>query len=173
MKDKQWTDRTSPRKHKHATIDGRFAQNCMKNQDNNIAQTISTVSVTRFKSIFIHPLSIDPKTSSGMDSLSLYSYYGCLWQNTPSTQLDSQATVYCSGLMEGDCVRMEVDMDSNPRTVQFFVNGESGPSFISGLPPSIRIGFTLTKKGTSFRIDRITQQTHPTPISPEMEEIRW
>ncbi|KAK2941968.1 hypothetical protein BLNAU_23121 [Blattamonas nauphoetae] len=34
-------------------------------------------------------------------------------------------------LRNGDCVRMEVDMDSNPRTVQFFVNGHNKACFVS------------------------------------------
>ncbi|KAK2941717.1 hypothetical protein BLNAU_23379 [Blattamonas nauphoetae] len=45
-----------------------------------------------------------------------------------------------SELKESDCVRMEVDLDSTLRTVQFFVNGEAGRSYVSGLPPSVRIG---------------------------------
>ncbi|KAK2941967.1 hypothetical protein BLNAU_23120 [Blattamonas nauphoetae] len=107
------------------------------------------------------------------DSLSLLSVTGWLYRNTPSTQHTPHYTSCHSELREGDCVRMEVDMDSNPRTVQFFVNGESGESFVSGLPPSVRIGFTIYGLETSFRIDKITQQEKPTPIAPEMEQIQW
>ncbi|KAK2947829.1 hypothetical protein BLNAU_17249 [Blattamonas nauphoetae] len=82
---------------------------------------------------------------------------GSLWCNTPSTQ-HARRNAYChSKLNEGDCVRMEVDMDSNPRTVQFFVNGESGRCFVSGLPPSrhgqrsVRL---LVDRPTAFFCDR-------------------
>ncbi|KAK2942435.1 hypothetical protein BLNAU_22668 [Blattamonas nauphoetae] len=75
-------------------------------------------------------------------------------------------------MRDGDCVRMEVDMDSTPRTVQFFVNGESGECFVSGLPLSVRIAFTVSVVETFLRIDRIAQQERPTPITPEMTEIK-
>ncbi|KAK2957294.1 hypothetical protein BLNAU_7672 [Blattamonas nauphoetae] len=46
--------------------------------------------------------------------------YGNLWIITPSS--DSYEDCH-SFLEEGDCVRMEVDLDSTPRTVHYFVNG--------------------------------------------------
>ncbi|KAK2958956.1 hypothetical protein BLNAU_5972 [Blattamonas nauphoetae] len=63
--------------------------------------------------------------------------------------------------------------------VQLFVNGRSGRSFVSGLPPSVRIGFSVFAQETSFRIDRIVKQTQPTPILqyiPELHSLhfpRW
>ncbi|KAK2950070.1 hypothetical protein BLNAU_14992 [Blattamonas nauphoetae] len=48
--------------------------------------------------------------------------FGSLWFNTPSS---GSYEYYHSVLKEGDCVRMEVDLDSTPRTVRFFVNGEA------------------------------------------------
>ncbi|KAK2943255.1 hypothetical protein BLNAU_21827 [Blattamonas nauphoetae] len=107
------------------------------------------------------------------DSISLNSSTGNIYHNTPSTQHISNSTICHFFLKEGDCVRMEVDMDSNPRTVQFFVNGESGRSFLSGLPPSVRIGFSTYGQEISCRIDRIIRQTQRTPIAPEMEKIKW
>ncbi|KAK2941989.1 hypothetical protein BLNAU_23090 [Blattamonas nauphoetae] len=99
--------------------------------------------------------------------------FGSLSLNLPSTG-HGHRNMACHPLVEeGDCVRMEVDMDSDPRTVQFFVNGHQGQCFVSGLPSSVRIGITVLHQGTSFRIDRITQQNHPTPISPRMKEIHW
>ncbi|KAK2947833.1 hypothetical protein BLNAU_17253 [Blattamonas nauphoetae] len=107
------------------------------------------------------------------DSLSLNSSTGNLSRNTPSTGYSPQFEFCHSQLKEGDCVRMEVDMDSKPRTVQFFVNGKCGFSFVSGLPPSVRIGFAVSGQGTFCRIDRIARQERPTPITPEMREITW
>ncbi|KAK2941165.1 hypothetical protein BLNAU_23930 [Blattamonas nauphoetae] len=107
------------------------------------------------------------------DSVSLNSSAGYLNLHSPSTQHVSKSAFCHFFLKEGDCVRMEVDMDSTPRTAQFFVNGENGESFVSGLPLSVRIGFSAYGQGTSFRIDRILQKERPTPTAPEMEEIKW
>ncbi|KAK2957334.1 hypothetical protein BLNAU_7712 [Blattamonas nauphoetae] len=83
--------------------------------------------------------------------------------NTPSSNSFEDCH---SELKEGDCVRMEVDLDSTPRTVQFFVNGEAGRCYVSGIPSSVRIG------DTSFRIDNISRISQPTPISEGMNEVK-
>ncbi|KAK2952264.1 hypothetical protein BLNAU_12823 [Blattamonas nauphoetae] len=62
---------------------------------------------------------------------------GTLWVNTPSSNLQCNCHSF---LNEGDCVRIIVDLDSTPRTVQFFVNGEAGRRYVSGIPSSVRIG---------------------------------
>ncbi|KAK2952859.1 hypothetical protein BLNAU_12180 [Blattamonas nauphoetae] len=91
------------------------------------------------------------------NSVSLSSCYGSLCSNTPSTGHRPSITSCHLFLKEGDCVRIEVDMESTPRKVHFFVNGKSGNYFVSDLPPSVRIGFTVDGLGTSFRIDRIAE----------------
>ncbi|KAK2951118.1 hypothetical protein BLNAU_13961 [Blattamonas nauphoetae] len=73
-------------------------------------------------------------------------------------------------LKEGDCVGMEVDLDSTPQTVQFFVNGVAGECYMTGIPSSVRIGFTVYGVGTSFRIDNISHLSQPIPISEGMNE---
>ncbi|KAK2945575.1 hypothetical protein BLNAU_19481 [Blattamonas nauphoetae] len=120
----------------------------------------------------VHKLS-DALGSEVEDSLSLETDSCWLALNTPSTRHQSRHEYYFSELREGDCVRMEVDMDSKPRTVHFFVNGQNGRSFVSSLSPSVRICFTVEGQETSFRIDRIAEQQSPTPITPEMTEIKW
>ncbi|KAK2945101.1 hypothetical protein BLNAU_19950 [Blattamonas nauphoetae] len=56
--------------------------------------------------------------------------YGQLWLKTRS----SGSGRSCHSVMnEGDCVRMEVDLDSTPRTLQFFVNGEAGECYIGSI----------------------------------------
>ncbi|KAK2957967.1 hypothetical protein BLNAU_7143 [Blattamonas nauphoetae] len=108
-----------------------------------------------------------------LNSVAITSYNGCLKFTLPSSKHNPEWQFCHYALTEGDCVRMEVDMDSTPRKVQFFVNGKDGGSYVSGLPPSVKIGFSVSNFGLSFRIDRITQHEHPTPITPEMKEIRW
>ncbi|KAK2946804.1 hypothetical protein BLNAU_18262 [Blattamonas nauphoetae] len=63
----------------------------------------------------------------------------------------------------GDCLRMEVDIVSWPRKALFFNNGEIGASFISHLPPSVRLLVSVDTRGTAFRIDHITTLKQPTP----------
>ncbi|KAK2949963.1 putative Protein kinase domain containing protein [Blattamonas nauphoetae] len=76
-------------------------------------------------------LGYDVKHSVGLNR------YSDLIFNTPS----SRSNAHChSWLKEGDCVRMEVDLDSTSRTVQFFVNGKAVKDYVSGLPSSVRIG---------------------------------
>ncbi|KAK2943251.1 hypothetical protein BLNAU_21823 [Blattamonas nauphoetae] len=107
------------------------------------------------------------------DSVSISSSTGLLWHKSPSAQNTPQYESCHFFLKEGDCVRMEVDMDSTPRTVQFFLNGNNGRYFVSGLPPSVRIGFSVSGQGTSWRIDRIIQLERSTPLAPEIKELNW
>ncbi|KAK2961561.1 hypothetical protein BLNAU_3359 [Blattamonas nauphoetae] len=107
------------------------------------------------------------------NSISLSASHGCIASNTPSTHNSTAWDLCHSKMNEGDCIRIELDMDSSPRTVQFFVNGQRGLSFVSGLPRSIRVGFSVFVQGTSFRIDRITTQIRSTPLPREMKEIKW
>ncbi|KAK2946922.1 putative RhoGEF domain containing protein [Blattamonas nauphoetae] len=95
---------------------------------------------------------------------------GSLWVKTPSSHsLQDCHTV----LREGDSVRMEVDLSSTPRTVQFFVNGEAGECYMSGIPSSVRIGSSIRGGGGSFRIDSISRLSQPSPILEGMLEIKW
>ncbi|KAK2942050.1 hypothetical protein BLNAU_23041 [Blattamonas nauphoetae] len=106
------------------------------------------------------------------NSVALSSSTGRINSNTPSTRRVTGLPLNYSHLKEGACVRMEVDMESTPPTVQFFMNGKAGRSYVSGLSPSVRISFTVFVQETSFRIDRIERQQGPTPIAQEMKEIR-
>ncbi|KAK2956807.1 hypothetical protein BLNAU_8260 [Blattamonas nauphoetae] len=68
---------------------------------------------------------------------------------------------------------MEVNMDSTPRTVQFFVNGQAGQCYVSGIPESVRIGFSADVMGTSLEITSIIHSTQATPVTDTMKEIKW
>ncbi|KAK2955401.1 hypothetical protein BLNAU_9629 [Blattamonas nauphoetae] len=70
-------------------------------------------------------------------------------------------------------VVMEVNMDSTPRTVQFFVNGKAGKCYVSGIPESVRIGFSADVMGTSVQITSIIHCTQPTPLADKMKEMKW
>ncbi|KAK2940463.1 hypothetical protein BLNAU_24635 [Blattamonas nauphoetae] len=102
-------------------------------------------------SIFNYPLVVSEEISSGIVSvtvtilpkLSALSHL-VLPQSFELSLIVSRCgrmTVVCgfNKDQEGDCVRMEVGMDSKPRTLQFFVNGEAGQFYVSDLPTLVRI----------------------------------
>ncbi|KAK2941806.1 putative serine/threonine protein kinase [Blattamonas nauphoetae] len=68
---------------------------------------------------------------------------------------------------------MEVNMDSIPRTVQFFKNGKAGTCYVSGIPESVRIGFSADVMGTSLQITSIIHCTQPTPLADNVKEMKW
>ncbi|KAK2947526.1 hypothetical protein BLNAU_17546 [Blattamonas nauphoetae] len=72
-----------------------------------------------------------------------------------------------------DRVVMEVNMDSTPRTVQFFVNGKAGKCYVSGIPESVRIGFSADVMGTSLQIASIVHSTQATPLADKMFDFQW
>ncbi|KAK2945467.1 putative serine/threonine protein kinase [Blattamonas nauphoetae] len=79
---------------------------------------------------------------------------------------------YCR-ISREDRVVMEVNMDSTPRTVQFFVNGKSLECYVSGIPESVRIGFSAHVMGTSLQITSIIHSTQSTPLAEKILEIKW
>ncbi|KAK2944797.1 putative Mitogen-activated protein kinase kinase kinase 5 [Blattamonas nauphoetae] len=95
---------------------------------------------------------------------------GRLLFNTPSSHSSRSAH---PPLKNGDRVRIEVDLESTPRKVLFLVNGETGRSFVSGIPSSVRIGFSVLGIGTSLRIDNISRLSRPTPTTKLMKEVKW
>ncbi|KAK2951224.1 putative Carbon catabolite-derepressing protein kinase [Blattamonas nauphoetae] len=92
---------------------------------------------------------------------------------SPSTEQNYRSEQCHEPLKEGDTVVMEVDMESKPRTVQFFVNGRAGKSYVSGLPQKMGVQIMTEGVGTSFRLNSVTRLTTPTPIAPEMKAIKW
>ncbi|KAK2950356.1 putative CAMK family protein kinase [Blattamonas nauphoetae] len=80
----------------------------------------------------------------------------------------------CSdSLSKKDRIVMEVNMDSTPRTLQFFVNGKAGQSYVSGIPESVRIGFSADVMGTSLEVISIVHSTQASPFADKIKEIRW
>ncbi|KAK2942077.1 putative Sucrose non-fermenting protein kinase 1 [Blattamonas nauphoetae] len=98
------------------------------------------------------------------DSMSL-STSGHLHLFTPTNQTEN----WTDSLSPRNRVVMEVNMDSIPRTVQFFINGKVLHYFVSGIPES----FTANVIGTSVQIASIVHSTQATPLTEKMEEILW
>ncbi|KAK2947532.1 putative Myosin light chain kinase, smooth muscle [Blattamonas nauphoetae] len=74
---------------------------------------------------------------------------------------------------DSDSFIVEINMDSNPRTAQFFVNAKSASTVVVGLPESVRVGFSAEKRGMQVRFDRITRLNRGSPITDLMEEMEW
>ncbi|KAK2958010.1 putative Protein kinase domain containing protein [Blattamonas nauphoetae] len=71
-----------------------------------------------------------------------------------------------------DRVVLEVDMDARPRTAVFIINGNVPLTFVSGLPSSIRFGFSMKNEGVSIRFDGISRLKHATPLR-RVIELKW
>ncbi|KAK2946192.1 hypothetical protein BLNAU_18868 [Blattamonas nauphoetae] len=97
-------------------------------------------------------------------------YYGDLMVKLPTRRTYKLCHTTMTG---GDSIRMELDLDSHPRNVRFFVNGEAGRCYVTGVPESVRIGFSVCVRNTMLRIDRISRLKQPTPFVGEMWEITW
>ncbi|KAK2944805.1 hypothetical protein BLNAU_20278 [Blattamonas nauphoetae] len=79
---------------------------------------------------------IREQLEDGVDHSVGLNRYGILRFNTPLSQSEQECH---SDLKEGDCIRMELNLSSTPRTVQFFLNGEAGMCYASGIPSSVRV----------------------------------
>ncbi|KAA6395512.1 MAG: putative serine/threonine-protein kinase Nek3 [Streblomastix strix] len=66
-----------------------------------------------------------------------------------------------SKLEAGQRVAMEVNMTSNLRTLDFFVDDQIQPNFVSSIPPSIRFMVCLRTADQSFQITRFEKLATP------------
>ncbi|KAA6376367.1 MAG: hypothetical protein EZS28_028107 [Streblomastix strix] len=62
----------------------------------------------------------------------------------------------------GDCVTLELNMDSNPRTLTFFVNDEEQPDYVTNIPAAVRFFAALWLKYTAFKVIKIEALSKPT-----------
>ncbi|KAA6379828.1 MAG: hypothetical protein EZS28_024647, partial [Streblomastix strix] len=60
----------------------------------------------------------------------------------------------------GDRVALELNMDSSPRTLTFFVNDEEQPNYVSNIPASVRA--LLWCKGEAFKVLKFEALSAPT-----------
>ncbi|KAA6403732.1 MAG: hypothetical protein EZS28_000751 [Streblomastix strix] len=63
---------------------------------------------------------------------------------------------------DGDRVALEINMDSNPRTLSFFVNDIEQPNFVTDIPSAVRIWAHLFWKDSSFKVLKFESVTEPT-----------
>ncbi|KAK2953047.1 putative Actin A [Blattamonas nauphoetae] len=105
--------------------------------------------------------------------ISLISSNGQLQMLSPWTGGDVRYEQCHQPLKASDTVVIEVNMETNPHTVQFFVNGNIGKFSLSHVPDSMCVMISTFGVGTSFRLNGVTRLTTPTPIDPEEKVIPW
>ncbi|KAK2942504.1 hypothetical protein BLNAU_22584 [Blattamonas nauphoetae] len=106
------------------------------------------------------------------NSIAIAPRSGILLVALPSTKHKVKGKVISTVLDKEDRVVLEVDMDARPRTAVFIINGNVSLTFVSGLPPSIRIGYSMQNKRISIRFDGLSRLKEATPLQ-RMNEIKW
>ncbi|KAK2949796.1 putative Carbon catabolite-derepressing protein kinase [Blattamonas nauphoetae] len=126
---------------------------------------ISLSSTGIFMQSLVDPLS--PLAMVGFESEK-----GELRAGSPSEEDEGTNEPCHQPLKAGDVVVMEVNMETNPRTVQFFVNGKAGKCYASGLTESMSVTLMAFGEGTSFRLNSMMHLTTPTPFAPGMKAVQ-
>ncbi|KAA6359855.1 MAG: hypothetical protein EZS28_044619 [Streblomastix strix] len=62
----------------------------------------------------------------------------------------------------GDRVAMELDMNSMPRTLTFFVNDVEQKNYVTNIPAAVRFFALLYKQGTQFKVLKFETLSIPT-----------
>ncbi|KAK2963966.1 hypothetical protein BLNAU_1044 [Blattamonas nauphoetae] len=106
------------------------------------------------------------------NSIALSAGTGTLCIAVPSTKQNGEKIPNCGRVREGDRVVLEVDMDARPRTAVFMINGNVALTFMSGLPPSIRFGFSMKKEGISFLNEGMCCLKRATRLR-RVNEVKW
>ncbi|KAA6380756.1 MAG: hypothetical protein EZS28_023716 [Streblomastix strix] len=65
----------------------------------------------------------------------------------------------------GNWVALEVNMDSNPRTLSFFVNGVKQPIYVTNIPPAVRFWAYLNDRDDVFRVIKFEAIPEPTVVN--------
>ncbi|KAA6376193.1 MAG: putative NEK protein kinase [Streblomastix strix] len=64
--------------------------------------------------------------------------------------------------VDGSRIGMELNMESNPRTLTFFKNDKEQPNFVINIPKAVRIWCYIGLKGASFKIPKFEFLSTPT-----------
>ncbi|KAA6387319.1 MAG: hypothetical protein EZS28_017155 [Streblomastix strix] len=90
---------------------------------------------------------------------------GCLSHLGDSVYTDSKYS-------DGDVVALELNMDSDPRTLSLFVNGKMQNDFITHVPDAVRFWAHISKIGDSFKVLKFERLPNPTGVHCE-ESREW
>ncbi|KAA6374064.1 MAG: hypothetical protein EZS28_030409, partial [Streblomastix strix] len=68
-----------------------------------------------------------------------------------------------SGFYQDGCrIGMELNMESNPRSLTFFINDKEQPNFVINIPKAVRIFCYFSQRGASFKINKFEFLSTPT-----------
>ncbi|KAA6388036.1 MAG: putative MAP kinase kinase family domain protein [Streblomastix strix] len=73
---------------------------------------------------------------------------------------------------DGCRLGMEVNMDSNPRTLTFFVKNKEQTNYVIGIPESVRFMLTFPESNSEIEIDKLTKLSAPTALHGN-DSISW
>ncbi|KAA6370046.1 MAG: hypothetical protein EZS28_034427, partial [Streblomastix strix] len=67
-----------------------------------------------------------------------------------------------SKLRKGSRIGMELNMESNPRSLTFFIDDKEQPNFVINIPKAVRIWCLISYQGASFKINKFEFLSTPT-----------
>ncbi|KAA6368419.1 MAG: hypothetical protein EZS28_036054, partial [Streblomastix strix] len=70
-------------------------------------------------------------------------------------------------------ITLELNMQSNPRTLTYFVNDVQQKNFVVNIPPAVRIWAFLWEKGSSFQISKFESIPFTTTSHEKKPSIPW
>ncbi|KAA6395420.1 MAG: hypothetical protein EZS28_009050 [Streblomastix strix] len=76
---------------------------------------------------------------------------------------------------EGSRVALELNMDSNPKTLTFFYNDVKQPHYIINIPPAVRFWAYLTGRGISFKVNKFERLSEATAkhLEGKSQALTW
>ncbi|KAA6382817.1 MAG: hypothetical protein EZS28_021655 [Streblomastix strix] len=89
------------------------------------------------------------------------------WKPNGSLHHNKNAVFYDSRYKEGDCIALELNMDSEIRTLSLFVNGKMQNDYITHIPDAVRFWTYTNTVGDSFRVLKFERQQYPTGMHCE------
>ncbi|KAA6385234.1 MAG: putative NEK protein kinase [Streblomastix strix] len=93
----------------------------------------------------------------GKDKIVYYQYNGDIQHNGSDYGIGGN-----SGFSDGCRIGMELNMESNPRSLTFFIDDKEQPNFIINIPKAVRIFCYIPWKGSSFKIIKFEFLSTPT-----------
>ncbi|KAA6357612.1 MAG: hypothetical protein EZS28_046861, partial [Streblomastix strix] len=67
-----------------------------------------------------------------------------------------------SGFSGGSRIGMELNMESNPRSLTFFIDDKEQKNFVINIPKAVRIFCYILLEGASFKINKFEFLSTPT-----------
>ncbi|KAA6387706.1 MAG: putative STE family protein kinase [Streblomastix strix] len=116
-------------------------------------KNLQRIGITREPVRFSRNEEPDPR---GLDKMVIFSCGGWI-QHIGADWIKGNSV-----FIDGQRLGMEINMESNPRSLTFFIDDKEQPSFIINIPNAVRIWCYLYEKGASFKITKFEFLSTPT-----------